>query len=54
MAEALMKPRTRISWSAEEKREWSSLFDRSGKSVAEFCRDNDLPPATLSLATASR
>jgi hypothetical protein len=26
-----------------------TMFDKSGQSVSEFCRTNDLPPATLSL-----
>jgi len=26
-----------------------ALFEKSGQSVSEFCRLNDLPPATLSL-----
>jgi hypothetical protein len=42
-------PRQRVNWSAAEKAEWLALFEASGQSAAEFCRDNDLSPATLSL-----
>jgi hypothetical protein len=41
--------RPRLNWSPEERAEWLWLFEQSGKSAAEFCRDNDLSPATLSL-----
>jgi hypothetical protein len=41
--------RSRITWSPEERAEWLWLFEQSGKTAAEFCRDNDLSPATLSL-----
>jgi len=44
----LTKPRTRVSWSAEERAEWLHLFEQSGQTAADFCRDNDLSPATLS------
>ena len=43
----MMKPRTRMIWTAAERAEWLALFERSGQSVAEFCRHNDLSPATL-------
>lgn len=43
------KPRTRCVWSAAERAEWLALFERSGKPLSEFCRENDLPEATLSL-----
>jgi hypothetical protein len=43
------KPRSRVNWTAAERAEWLTMFDRSGQSVSEFCRTNDLPPATLSL-----
>jgi transposase-like protein len=43
----MMKPRTRMMWTAAERAEWLALFERSGQSVAEFCRHNDLSPATL-------
>lgn len=43
-----VKPRTRVSWTATERAEWLSLFAKSGRTAAEFCRDNDLSPATLS------
>ena len=45
----LTKPRARVNWSAAEKAEWLRLFADSGQCAAEFCRDNDLSPATLSL-----
>jgi len=43
----LSKPRTRCTWSAEERAEWVELFENSGQTAAKFCRDNDLSPATL-------
>jgi transposase-like protein len=43
------KPRTRVNWTAAERAEWLAMFEKSGQSVSEFCRTNDLPPATLSL-----
>ena len=46
---AATKPRTRVNWTPAERSEWLALFEKSGQSVNEFCRANDLPPATLSL-----
>lgn len=43
------KPRTRVNWTPAERAEWLALFEKSGQTVSEFCRANDLPPATLSL-----
>jgi transposase-like protein len=43
------KPRGRVNWTAAERAEWLELYKQSGQSVSEFCRANDLPPATLSL-----
>jgi len=43
----VMKPRTRVMWTAAERAEWLALYERSGQSAAEFCRQNDLSPATL-------
>jgi transposase-like protein len=43
------KPRTRVNWTPAERAEWLSIFEKSGHSVTEFCRANDLPSATLSL-----
>src|SRR5262245_46927164 len=40
-------PRTRRTWSAEERAEWVELFEKSGQTAVEFCRDNDLTPTTL-------
>jgi len=42
------KARTRVNWTAAERTEWLALFEKSGQTAAEFCRDNDLSPATLS------
>jgi transposase-like protein len=42
------KSRTRCNWSAEERAEWIGLFEESGQTATEFCRQNDLPVATLS------
>ena len=43
----MMKPRIRVMWTEAERAEWLALFERSGKNAAEFCRQNDLSPATL-------
>ena len=43
-----VKPRTRCTWTAGERAAWLNLFERSGKTLAEFCRDNGLAAATLS------
>jgi transposase-like protein len=43
------KVRTRVNWTPVERAQWLSLFEKSGQSVSEFCRANDLPSATLSL-----
>jgi len=40
------KVRTRVNWTPAERAQWLSLFEKSGQSVSEFCRANDLPPAT--------
>jgi transposase-like protein len=49
MAETLaMKRRTRVTWTPAERAEWLALFEKSGRTAAELCRDNDLSPATLS------
>ena len=45
---SLRTQRTRVMWSAEERTEWLRLFEQSGQTAADFCRDNDLPQATLS------
>jgi len=41
--------RQRVTWSAEERVDWVRMFEKSGQSVGEFCRTNDLPEATLAL-----
>jgi len=48
-APAARKPRTRVNWTPAERSKWLALFEKSGRSVSEFCRANDLPPPTLSL-----
>ena len=48
MNETMTKPRTRVTWSVEDRAAWLELFTKSGQTAAEFCRDNDLPQATLS------
>jgi transposase-like protein len=42
------KSRARVNWTAAERIEWLALFEKSDQTVAEFCRANGLPPATLS------
>lgn len=49
MSEITNAKRTRCTWSAEERAEWLALFEKSGRGVSEFCRENDLPETTLSL-----
>ena len=49
MTDVASAKRSRINWSPEERAEWLWLFEQSGKTGAEFCRDNGLSPATLSL-----
>jgi len=48
-APAATKSRTRVNWTPAERAEWLAMYEKSGQSVSEFCRANDLPPATLSL-----
>jgi transposase-like protein len=38
-----------VTWSAAERAEWLRLFYESGQTAADFCRDNELSPATLSI-----
>jgi transposase-like protein len=49
MNEPSIPKRQRMNWSPEERVDWVRMLERSGQSVAEFCRANDLPEATLSL-----
>lgn len=42
------KPRTRCHWTPEERAEWVALFECSGQSLSQFCRENDLPVPRLS------
>jgi transposase-like protein len=46
---AVTKPRARVNWTPAERSEWLALFEKSGQSVSEFCRANDLASSTLSL-----
>lgn len=48
MTELMKPPRARVTWTPEERAEWLAMFEMSGQTAAEFCRDNDLSPATLS------
>jgi transposase-like protein len=41
--------RARVTWSTEERADWVRMFEKSGKSLTDFCRENDLPDATMSL-----
>jgi hypothetical protein len=36
------KPNSRVNWTAAERAEWLTMFDKGGQSVSEFCRTNDL------------
>ena len=38
-----------MTWSAAERAEWLRLFHESGQTAADFCRENGLSPATLSI-----
>lgn len=44
-----LKTRQRCSWTAEEKSAWVAEWEKSGETLSEFSRQNDLPLATLSL-----
>jgi transposase-like protein len=49
MSETLkLKPRPRVNWTAQERAEWLALFGKSGQTVVEFCRENELSKTTLS------
>ena len=45
----ISKARPRVTWSAADRAEWLRLFHESGQSAADFCRENGLSPATLSI-----
>ena len=50
MTDSTSKPaRKRVQWSAAERSEWVQLFRQSGLSQGQFCRENDVAPATLAL-----
>lgn len=42
------EPRRRVKWTAAERAEWLSLFERSGQTALQFCRANGLSSSTLS------
>lgn len=49
MSEILkLKQRPRVNWTVQERAEWLTLFGKSGQTVAEFCRENELSKTTLS------
>ena len=48
------KPRMRSTWSAEERAQWVELFERSGQTALEFCREHDLTPTTLAFWRSSQ
>jgi len=48
------KPRMRSTWSAEERAQWVELFERSGQTALEFCREHDLTPTTLAFWRSQR
>ena len=43
------KYRPRCTWTAEEKEAWVADWEKSGQTLSEFARQNDLPSPTLSL-----
>jgi len=49
MSEATATKHRRMRWSAEERVDWVEMLAKSGKPLREFCRENGLPPASLSL-----
>jgi transposase-like protein len=49
MNESTTAKRQRVTWSTQERIDWVRMFNKSGKSMSEFCRENDLPEATLAL-----
>jgi hypothetical protein len=50
MSETLkVNRRSRVNWTPQERAEWLVLFGKSGQSVAEFCRANEISKTTLSL-----
>jgi hypothetical protein len=49
MSETLkLKRRVRVSWTAQDRSQWLTLFGKSGQGIAEFCRENELSKTTLS------
>lgn len=48
------KPRMRSTWSAEERAQWVELFEKSGQTALEFCREHDLTPTTLAFWRSSQ
>jgi len=43
-----------FAWSAEERAEWMALFENSGQTALEFCRDNHRSPTTLAFWRSQR
>jgi transposase-like protein len=48
MNETTSARRSRRNWSAEQRTQWLEQFERSGRSVREFCEENGLSKTTLS------
>lgn len=48
MNETMTTKRQRRQFSAEDRRRWVKLYERSGQSVREFCRDNAVCQSSLS------
>jgi transposase-like protein len=48
-ATAGVKTRQRCNWTAEEKAAWVAEWEKSGETMSEFSRQNDLPSATFNL-----
>lgn len=49
MNESSTAKRQRVTWSPEERVDWVRMFEKSGKAVSEFCRENGLPESTFAL-----
>lgn len=48
MNEMMTTKRRRRQFSAEDRRRWTELYNRSGQSVRDFCRDHPLCQSSLS------
>ena len=49
MNESSTAKRQRVTWSPEERVDWVRMYEKSGKAVSEFCRENGLPESTFAL-----